>query len=196
MTPRRRRDELVERPGILATGVDQPLCPDRLHLCLLAERVLEDQAMIDEPIVMGHAALCIVGDLPLIGLWSTGGHEIRRHVLRRVVEATCPLDCGATSEIDDAARLRSRAARATSSLEHQDVAIRIGLASAKDRCRASRTEADHQYVGGQVRVTGLGSVDRQEGLLAHGHAFTCALAAAAPANRPNIVESPIESPEA
>ena len=116
---------LVKRVGVLTAAEEQPRVVGRLPVRLVAERRPERHADGDQPVEVVRRTLAVGVHAFVVHAGPESGPEERRHVLRRVLEATGPLEGRAAPEVDEAAGVGRRPSGSGAPFDGQHVGSRL-----------------------------------------------------------------------
>jgi hypothetical protein len=120
VTTRRRLRDLAEGVGAFASRKGEALAQLRHGGHVVGDAVLvEGHTPLREPMEVLHAAVTEETDLRLVGARPTGRHEVSRHLVRVVVEATCLLERRAAPQVELPGGLRRGPTPAPAALERQ-----------------------------------------------------------------------------
>ena len=158
---RYRGRELVEGIGVLTAAEEQPGVVGRLAVRLVAERRPERHADRDQPVEVVRRALAVGVHAIVVDAGPEGGPQERRHVLRRVLEATGALEGRAASQVDEAAGVGRRPSGPPAPFDGQHV--RSCLPRPDDRRRAGDAQTDDDHVDRLVEAN-LADVKRRDRL--------------------------------
>ena len=143
VAPRHRDRDFVERIGVLAAAEEQPGVIGRFAVRLVAERRPERHADRDQPVEVVRRTLAIGVHAIVVHAGPEGGPEERRHVLRRVLEATGALEGRAASQVDEAAGVGRRPSGSRATFDGQHVRSRLARRHHRRRARDAQAHDDH-----------------------------------------------------